>query len=89
MQGPLEGRGCGPLIVRLIFPTLRVDRSRTGVVPEQKPLEVVKEICALVEAGVSCVDPRVTLWGDEGLGGGRPGGVVDPYYVRFQCVPRE
>ena len=70
------------MIVRLVFPTLRIDRSRTGDVPKHKPLEAVKEICALVEAGVSCVEPRVTLWGDEGRGGGRPGGVVDSYHVR-------
>ncbi len=75
------------MIARLVFPTLRFNRSRTGLVPELKQLEVVKEICALVEAGVSCVEPRVTLWGDEGWGGGRPGGVVDPYHVRSQCVP--
>ncbi len=79
---------CGPFIVGLVFPTLRVYRSRSGVVPEHKPLEVVKEICALIEAGVCGVETRVTLWGDEGWGGGHPGGVVDPDHVRSQCVPR-
>ncbi len=81
MQGSLEGRGCGPLIGGLVIPALWVDRSRTGVVPEHESLEVGKETRALVEAGVSCVEPRVTLWGDEGRGGGRPGGVVDSYHV--------
>ncbi len=52
---------CGPLIVGLVFPTLRVDRSRSGVVLEHKPLEVVKEMCAVVEAEGGGVEPRVTL----------------------------
>ncbi len=66
------------MIARLVFPTLRVYRSRTGLVPEQKSLEVVKETCALVEAGVSCVEPRVTLWGDEGWEVAAPVGLWTP-----------
>ena len=82
LQGSLEGRGCGPLVSWLVLPALWVDRSRSGVVPEHESLEVWKETCALIELGVSGVEPLVAFRGDECRRGGRSGGVVDSYHVR-------